>query len=313
MITMIFSLYTPTYEVIFKGQSLGYVSNKKSVQNSIDEFIQKGDADNVGYVVLEEQPTYEFTLLKKGIELNDEFVTAEIIDECVVYYRVYGINIDGEEKFIVDTVKEAQEISNKINEEQEKYSEKSKVEISEKFVQQYTLLDDVEVAVNDILEVIEEENNKIVKKTVTYAAPSKVVPEEVLIALRESAAELNFRNPLDTGVITSRYGLRSMGDHKGLDIGAPTGTPIYVAESGVVTHAGWLGGYGYLVKVQHASGYETYYGHCSKFACSVGDEVTKGDLIAYVGSTGRSTGPHLHFEVRIDGVYYDPLLFISAK
>jgi hypothetical protein len=106
MVTMIYSLYTPTYEVFFKGESLGFVSNKKSVQSRIDEFIQNGDADNVGYVILEEQPVYEFTLLKKGIELSDESVVAKVIDECVVYYRVYGINIDGEEKFIVDTIKE---------------------------------------------------------------------------------------------------------------------------------------------------------------------------------------------------------------
>ncbi len=102
-----------------------------------------------------------------------------------------------------------------------------------------------------------------------------------------------------------------MGNHKGLDIAAPTGTHIYVAEDGIVTFADWYGGYGYLVKVQHAAGYETYYGHCSKFACSVGDEVSKGDLIAYVGSTGRSTGPHVHFEVRVNGTNYNPNLFLG--
>ena len=102
-----------------------------------------------------------------------------------------------------------------------------------------------------------------------------------------------------------------MGNHKGIDIAASTGTPIHVAEDGIVTYVGWMGGYGNLVIVQHGNGYETYYGHCSAFNCNAGDSVSKGDIIAYVGSTGRSTGPHVHFEVRVNGTIYDPEPFIS--
>lgn len=312
MLSILFVSYNPSYEVKLNGEKLGYVSNKNSVQKRINDFVQNGDKENVGYVILKDDPTYEFALIKKDIAIDDDSVVAKVIDTCDVYYRVYGINVDDEEKFIVESVKEAQEIIDKINDEQKNYTQKAKVEISEKFVQDYKLLDSVEVAVNDIVDAIEKENSKVIKKTTNYTASStKTVSKELLLALQQSNAELNFRNPLDSGIVTSRYGIRSMGNHQGVDIAAKTGTPIHVAEDGVVTFVDWYGGYGYLVKVQHASGYETYYGHCSKFACSVGDEVKKGDVIAYVGSTGRSTGPHVHFEVRINGTTYDPFIFLS--
>ena len=131
--------------------------------------------------------------------------------------------------------------------------------------------------------------------------------------LKDSLYELNFIKPLDVGVITSRYGWRSSGYHYGLDIGAPTGTPIHASESGVVTYSAWCGNYGYLIKVKHESGYETYYAHCSKLIAKVGTEVNQGDVIAYVGSTGRSTGPHLHLEVRYNGKTLDPEIFIYTK
>ncbi len=113
------------------------------------------------------------------------------------------------------------------------------------------------------------------------------------------------------GTVTSRFGKRGRGFHSGLDIGAPTGTPIYAADGGTVTFAGWESGYGYLVKLDHGGGFVTYYGHCSALLTSVGKKVAKGDLIAKVGNTGNSTGPHLHFEVRKNGVAQDPSKYIN--
>ncbi|MDO5638601.1 MAG: M23 family metallopeptidase [Neisseria sp.] len=88
--------------------------------------------------------------------------------------------------------------------------------------------------------------------------------------------------------------------HTGIDYSAPTGTPIYAAESGVVESAGWKGAYGKTVVIKHDGRFSTLYGHTSRYVVSAGQTVQRGQLIAYVGSTGRSTGPHLHFEV-LDG------------
>lgn len=101
--------------------------------------------------------------------------------------------------------------------------------------------------------------------------------------------------------------------HKGMDFAAPIGTPIYVTGDGVVTRAGWATGYGKVVYVDHGNGIETRYAHMSGFATEAGTTVSKGDLIGYVGNTGRSSGPHLHYEVRIDGVAQNPTGFMHEE
>lgn len=115
--------------------------------------------------------------------------------------------------------------------------------------------------------------------------------------------------------ITSRFGWRaiSVGGnryHLGLDLGAPSGTVVLVARDGTVTRAGWTGAYGYAVYVRHADGYETRYAHLSRVVVTVGEEVLRGEAVGRVGSTGASTGPHLHFEVRADGRALDPLAIL---
>jgi len=108
------------------------------------------------------------------------------------------------------------------------------------------------------------------------------------------------------GVITSGYGYRWGRMHTGIDIAAPSGTPIGAAKEGEVIYADWLGGYGQLVAVDHGDSVVTLYAHQSKMAVAEGQEVTQGQVIGYVGTTGHSTGNHLHFEVRIDARPRDP-------
>lgn len=113
------------------------------------------------------------------------------------------------------------------------------------------------------------------------------------------------------GTITSRYGRRWGELHTGLDIGVPRGTAVKAADSGVVSFSGWNGGYGYCVIINHKNGYQTLYGHNSKLKVKVGQEVAKGQTIALSGSTGRSTGPHVHFEVRKNGVAQNPEKYLN--
>jgi murein DD-endopeptidase MepM/ murein hydrolase activator NlpD len=111
------------------------------------------------------------------------------------------------------------------------------------------------------------------------------------------------------GRITSRYGYRGRSFHRGVDIGTATGTAILAADSGTVTYAGWSGGYGILVVIDHGNGYITKYAHNSALLVSVGSRVQKGQQIAKSGSTGNSTGPHLHFEIMKNGTNINPLQF----
>ena len=114
-----------------------------------------------------------------------------------------------------------------------------------------------------------------------------------------------------SGPITSPFGMRWGTLHPGIDIGVPTGTPIHAAAAGTVVWCGWMSGYGNLVMIDHGGGYATAYGHNSRVIVSCGQEVAQGQVISYSGCTGFCTGPHVHFEIRINGTPVDPLGFLG--
>lgn len=119
-----------------------------------------------------------------------------------------------------------------------------------------------------------------------------------------------------SGEITSPYGYRvhpiwgTTIYHSGIDIGVDEGTPVHAADGGVVVWSGWMGGYGYAVVIDHGNGLSTLYGHNSELAVDEGQSVAKGQVISYAGSTGNSTGPHVHFEVRANGDPVDPMGYL---
>lgn len=114
------------------------------------------------------------------------------------------------------------------------------------------------------------------------------------------------------GFISSSYGYRPE-YHGGTDVAVPLGSPIYAASDGIVKKAGWYGGYGIVVIIEHADGVVTYYGHNSAALVEEGQHVTAGDTVAKSGSTGQSTGPHLHFEVRVNGERINPQPFMRDR
>jgi murein DD-endopeptidase MepM/ murein hydrolase activator NlpD len=127
------------------------------------------------------------------------------------------------------------------------------------------------------------------------------------------------RNPLDGAAMTSGFGMRThpvLGGrrgHKGVDLAMPTGTPVYATADGVISKADWFSSYGLYISIEHGGKIQTRYGHLSRLSVGSGQSVKKGDLIGYVGSTGRSTGPHLHYEVRIAGVAVNPIPYMHGS
>ncbi len=118
--------------------------------------------------------------------------------------------------------------------------------------------------------------------------------------------------------LSSGFGVRSdpfrggAAMHAGVDIPGPIGTPVYATADGIVGRAGWVGGYGNLIELEHGEGIQTRYGHLSQIIAQPGSRVTRGQLIGMMGSTGRSTGSHLHYEVRLDGRAVNPIPFLRT-
>ncbi|MFI3115040.1 MAG: M23 family metallopeptidase [Clostridia bacterium] len=163
----------------------------------------------------------------------------------------------------------------------------------EEFVAEITYVDDIPV-------------EKIILSQTVLSEPET---EVVIVGTLKPVTTGNFIMPT-TGTLTSPYGYRSSGFHAGIDIAAPVGTPMYASDGGTVTYSGWYGGYGYCIIINHGNGFETLYGHASALYVSVGQKVSQGDLIAGMGSTGNSTGSHLHFEIRVNGVHQNPYNYL---
>jgi murein DD-endopeptidase MepM/ murein hydrolase activator NlpD len=134
--------------------------------------------------------------------------------------------------------------------------------------------------------------------------------------IQQRTVSVPSRMPLEGASLTSGFGMRThpvLGGrraHAGIDLAAPTGSPVYATADGVIGRADWYSSYGLFISIGHGAAMETRYAHLSRLAVTAGDNVKKGDLIGYVGSTGRSTGPHLHYEVRVDGLAVNPIPYM---
>lgn len=153
-------------------------------------------------------------------------------------------------------------------------------------------------------------NDTIVKRRLKskelISAPVDEITQVGTADIPTTKATGSYMIPIYNYLITDRFGPRWGTMHTGIDFASSTGTPIYAADGGVVTRSEWYSGYGYCIDVDHENGESTRYAHCSKLLVNTGDRVYKGQNIALVGSTGNSTGPHLHFEILISGKAIDP-------
>ena len=296
ILAMIFIKYKPVYEVTVAGEKIGYIQNLNEFENLVEEEILNQEGSNIANISLNQEPEYELKLLTRTTGSNEEEIIEQLkTNYTIITYQYYEVALNNETKSYVNTLEEAEELVNQI-----------KTEFNGEDLE-------LNLQINEIYTENKEEINtdplEVATTTVETAAQEIKEENEALAIINDVKLSVL---PV-TGRITSRYGESSSirrSTHTGLDIACSTGTDIKVVASGTVTFSAYKGSYGKLIKVDHGNGVETWYGHCSKLYAKVGEKVEVGDVIAAVGSTGNSTGPHLHFEIRINGNTVNPQNYV---
>lgn len=300
IIGIISLVYKPMYSVTLNGEFIGYTTNKSKLQNRINEYLENGDG-NIAFIDVQDLPEYSLCLLKRENISNDDEIFEKIKNSGTTYYEYYAISEDNKEKFYVATKEEAEAILDKLKEKKSRNIEK---------------LTYAQIHSTELKEFEEKETviDELYKKPVVVASSgySTYKGAKIVNNAKPSAQVLGIGlvKPV-SGTITSRFGTRSSGYHTGLDIANSVGTTIAAAAGGTVVFSGWDNyGLGYAVKISHGNGVETVYGHCSKLYVKKGETVAAGQAIAAMGSTGNSTGSHLHLEIRVNGERHNPQMYL---
>lgn len=294
---MLMLKYKPVYAVTIDNTQVGYVVSKDEIEKNIEENILSYNSKNVDTVELKKTPTYELKFVDRQEKTNEQDVLIAAQKQMEITYKYYQIALNNNVIETVDAYEDAQNIIDEI-----KQDEKNK-DVDLKIIEQTTKKAE-EVKTNSV---------EVAKTTISKAVNNETKTQDSVIG---EVQGIKIAVKPISGIITSRYGVSSSirrSTHTGLDIAASSGTPIKVIADGTVTFAKYSGSYGNLVKVSHGNGVETWYAHTSKMYVTVGQEVKAGDVIAAVGSTGNSTGAHLHLEIRINGNHVNPQNYIYNK
>ena len=297
IIAIILLKYKPTYKVTLAGQELGYVKNGTELDQRIQKEIIEMEGKSIDFVSLDEMPNYELKLVSRTQETNEEEIIVALKDNAKITYKYYAVILNNETVGLVDNMEEAEQAVTKIKEDNKSKNIKLDLIVTQNYTDniESVTLESVQVA----QQKVEQEVAKLIKQ---QEKAKKPIVNGILLAV----------TPVQ-GRVTSRYGHMSnirSGSHTGTDIACAYGTPIKAVASGTVTFAEWSGSYGKLIKVSHGNGVETWYAHCSELYGTVGQQVNAGDVIAAVGSTGNSTGNHLHLEVRLNGTALNPQRYL---
>ena len=299
IIGLILAFYKPTYAVTLNGEFIGYTNDKTTLQQEINECMKGIEEESIAFVDIDVLPEYSLCFIKRTTDDNTEEILNKVKDLGTTYYEYYAILLEDEQKYYVSTKKDAETIIDELKEKNSNNIEDiSYTQIYDTELKDYT---DQETIVAGLYE-----KKPVVTTTKTYASGSYT------IASNKVDIGISFIKPISAGyTITSRFGMRASGNHAGLDVAAPTGTKIQAAASGTVIVSGWSSsGYGNHIIIDHGNGVQTLYGHCSALYVSEGQYVEQGTTIGTVGSTGNSTGPHLHLEIRVNGARYNPQYYI---
>lgn len=329
------SKYKPVYSVKFRGESIGLVSSKNEIDSKIRSIIESPQG-NIKEATLDEKPEYKLKLANRDkIETEERSVINNIQDSMEKTCTSYEVFVNNKKIGSMSNKKEAIEIIeslkkelgyNEITYKEAEYKQDKKKGEDIKYSSENEIKLAVANEVNAVKAAKLKEEEERQKRLQRLASERRRANERYQAMLAASVGSgniglvksLNFRHPLDAGVyyISAIYGYSAAygsAFHTGVDFATRGKTPpIYASAPGVVISASYRRGYGNLVVVDHGNGITTYYAHMSQIGASVGQTVSKGQYIGRVGSTGNSTGNHVHFEIRINGKTINPLPYVPV-
>ena len=314
--TIVCIKYKPAYTVTLAGEYLGTVESKEIVDNRIDKFLND-NSDNIAYREIVALPEYEMKLMSRDMNTDEAKVVALVEDTVTTTYRYYAVTIDGETKGILNTEKEANDIINNLKEGLEEgvtldvgmtevYTEEKN---SSNAIEVENTLNSIKFAKVEAYKKEKAEKEKIAARQRLLAKARSSVPTS---GVSGNIQGMNLVIPVN-GTVTSRFGMVSSvrsSAHTGLDISTSRGTGIRPIANGTVIFAAYKGSYGNLIIIDHGNGVQSYYAHCNALYVTAGQYVSTDSVIAAVGSTGNSTGPHLHLELRVNGTPVNPQSYI---
>lgn len=298
------------YSVKIGNKKIGYIDNKEYLNNYIEEF--KNDKENVAFVNAKEEVETSIKLVNRNTQDND--IKQDIYENLSVEYTTYAVVYNSNNIAYLSNMEEAENVINDIksNNNSDETKELSILQVYSDNYEEIKAINSEE-ANTKIAEAIKTEEDK--KSVKLASTTNKNTASKKSTTKTTQKLGINLSKPL-SGTITSRFGGRTSPggigstNHKGLDIAAKKGTSIKAAASGTVKFAGYKGSLGKLVIIDNGNSVQTYYGHCSEIYVEAGQKVEAGETIAAVGSTGAATGPHLHFEIHINGTAVNPQNYV---
>ncbi len=310
---------TPPWYITVEGRKVAIVESEEAARDTMKSIVKKyGKSENT---VLDIEILEETGAEKMDIETGDpapEILTASEAEKAITEGN------GGESYITVVTTEEA------VEEEPIAFEEEYRAEPS-MYVGETKVAKEGKEGLREVTKKVVKENGREIREEILEEEIKQEAVDEIILAgTKERGGYGGGSGERDAGVsydpdatygtlelpvrdfrISSPFGPRWGRQHRGIDMALAQGSPVYAADGGKVYFAGWSGSYGNMVKIDHGNGMQTYYAHCSSLLVSAGQSVGRGDRIALVGSTGNSTGPHLHFEVIINGSLVDPADFLD--
>lgn len=296
VVVTILNIYVPTYRAKIKGEIVGYYTTEAEFDEVYAAISAEKSTDGLEVrTYLEANPVFEVSYVKRDT-IEKQNLYTDLREKVKAEYTIYNIMVKDKKEMAFATKESADKYANNLKKE----IKDLKVEVKIEKYQEAKEITETEKA-NDIYKSLVSRYKPVVK-TVTYSAYQK--PTQISYSTNTS---ISGGVKPTSGIYTQYYN----GSHGGIDIANKIGTGIYAYKAGTVSFAGWKTSYGNLVIVNHGDGVVTYYAHLSVINAKAGETVAAGQQVGKMGSTGRSTGPHLHFEIRVNNKTINPYPYIK--